>query len=306
MSNMSEDIQYAGSDTRPPMLDKTDFESWQQQIRLYCLGKDNGENIMKSITEGPFQMGTVSDMITAGTEGAFQQGPVRARVLPEPFQLKKRKALKLTFVQRISYFKMILEGSELTKDDMESQIYDEFEHFCQIKAYLKQTLRCIMPQLSRILTTDNLIQSLTTYLPPHVNSYKSHFLKEQSTQKFLQTQEQSYSQDGKLLFCPGNQGRYNANNQGTRCSGNNARGGGGTRNVEGIGNKAENVPQPKSPQDSILQIQDAAYECSRERRLPTTTQTMFMANLTSKEARPSYDSNIPSEVQDLDIQVNHK
>ncbi|GJZ31966.1 hypothetical protein Tco_0577013 [Tanacetum coccineum] len=40
------------------MLDRTDFESWQQRIRLYCLGKDNGENIMKSITEGPFQMGT--------------------------------------------------------------------------------------------------------------------------------------------------------------------------------------------------------------------------------------------------------
>ncbi|GKE14240.1 hypothetical protein Tco_1421817 [Tanacetum coccineum] len=58
MSNMSEDIQYASSDTRPPMLDRTDFESWQQRIRLYCLGKDNGENIMKSIIEGPFKMGT--------------------------------------------------------------------------------------------------------------------------------------------------------------------------------------------------------------------------------------------------------
>ncbi|GJZ54200.1 hypothetical protein Tco_0609085 [Tanacetum coccineum] len=78
---MQEDIQYAGSDTRPPMLDRTDFESWQQRIRLYCLGKDNGENIMKSIKEGPFQMGTVSDVITGGTEGAVQQGPVRARVL---------------------------------------------------------------------------------------------------------------------------------------------------------------------------------------------------------------------------------
>ncbi|GJS64395.1 putative reverse transcriptase domain-containing protein, partial [Tanacetum coccineum] len=43
---MQEDIQCAGSDTRPPMLDRTDFESWQQRICLYCLGKDNGENIM--------------------------------------------------------------------------------------------------------------------------------------------------------------------------------------------------------------------------------------------------------------------
>ncbi|GJY60304.1 hypothetical protein Tco_0460961, partial [Tanacetum coccineum] len=37
--------------------------------------KDNGENIMKSIKEGPFQMGTVSDVIAGGTEGAVQQGP---------------------------------------------------------------------------------------------------------------------------------------------------------------------------------------------------------------------------------------
>ncbi|GJY24539.1 hypothetical protein Tco_0398197, partial [Tanacetum coccineum] len=71
MSNMSEDIQYASSDTRPPMLDRTDFESWQQRIRLYCLGKDNGENIMKSITEGPFKMGTMRDTLTEGGEGAL-------------------------------------------------------------------------------------------------------------------------------------------------------------------------------------------------------------------------------------------
>ncbi|GKG26854.1 hypothetical protein Tco_0402557, partial [Tanacetum coccineum] len=49
MSSMQEDIQCAGSDT--PMLDRTNFESWQQRIRLYCLGKDNGENIMKSISK---------------------------------------------------------------------------------------------------------------------------------------------------------------------------------------------------------------------------------------------------------------
>ncbi|GJZ31451.1 hypothetical protein Tco_0576498 [Tanacetum coccineum] len=83
MSNMSEDIQYAGSDTRPPMLDRTDFESWQQRIRLYCLGKDNGENIMKSITEGPFKMGTFIQTPAEETEGALQLGPERARVFTD-------------------------------------------------------------------------------------------------------------------------------------------------------------------------------------------------------------------------------
>ncbi|GJU62366.1 hypothetical protein Tco_1244201 [Tanacetum coccineum] len=28
------------SDTRPPMLDRTDFASWQQRIRLYCQGNE--------------------------------------------------------------------------------------------------------------------------------------------------------------------------------------------------------------------------------------------------------------------------
>ncbi|GJY02635.1 hypothetical protein Tco_0360787 [Tanacetum coccineum] len=153
---MQEDIQCAGSDTRPPMLDRTDFESWQQRIRLYCLGKDNGENIMKSIKEGPFHMGTVSDVIAGGTEGAVQQGPVRARVLNDLSAEEKERykadiratnillqGIPKDIYSLINHYtdakdiwenvKMILEGSELTKDDRESQLYDEFEHFRQIK-----------------------------------------------------------------------------------------------------------------------------------------------------------------------------
>ncbi|GJS88539.1 hypothetical protein Tco_0771175 [Tanacetum coccineum] len=78
MANLSEDIQCAGSDTRPPMLDRTDFASWQKRIRLYCRGKENGVNILKSIDEGPFQMGIFWETLAEGTEGAL--GPERPRV----------------------------------------------------------------------------------------------------------------------------------------------------------------------------------------------------------------------------------
>ncbi|GJZ33883.1 retrovirus-related pol polyprotein from transposon TNT 1-94 [Tanacetum coccineum] len=74
MANLSKDIQCAGSDTRPPMLDRTDFASWQQRIRLYCWGKENGVNILKSIDEGPFQMGTFRETLTEGDEGALHLG----------------------------------------------------------------------------------------------------------------------------------------------------------------------------------------------------------------------------------------
>ncbi|GJY57413.1 hypothetical protein Tco_0456528 [Tanacetum coccineum] len=108
MVNLSEDIQCADSDTRPPMLDKTDFASWQQCIRLYCRGKKNGVNIMKSIDEGPFQMGTFRETLAEGTEGALTLGHMgKCEDAPE--------------------------GSELTKEDRESQLYDDFEHFCQDK-----------------------------------------------------------------------------------------------------------------------------------------------------------------------------
>nr|GEX61283.1 integrase, catalytic region, zinc finger, CCHC-type, peptidase aspartic, catalytic [Tanacetum cinerariifolium] len=80
MANLSEDIQCAGSDTRPPMLDMTDFASWQQRIRLYRLGKENEVNILKSIDEGPFQMGTFRETLAEGTEGAPHLGLERPRV----------------------------------------------------------------------------------------------------------------------------------------------------------------------------------------------------------------------------------
>nr|GFC76070.1 integrase, catalytic region, zinc finger, CCHC-type, peptidase aspartic, catalytic [Tanacetum cinerariifolium] len=70
MANLLEDIQCAGSNTQPPMLDKTDFASWQQRIRLYCQGKKNKVNILKSIDEGPFQMGPVQEPLAEGTKGA--------------------------------------------------------------------------------------------------------------------------------------------------------------------------------------------------------------------------------------------
>nr|GEU85436.1 integrase, catalytic region, zinc finger, CCHC-type, peptidase aspartic, catalytic [Tanacetum cinerariifolium] len=93
MANLSKDIQCTGSDTRPPMLDKTDFASCQQRIRLYCQGKENGVNILKSIDEGPFQMGTVRETLAEGTKGAPHLGPERPGVysdLSPIFLLKKR------------------------------------------------------------------------------------------------------------------------------------------------------------------------------------------------------------------------
>nr|GFD24210.1 retrovirus-related Pol polyprotein from transposon TNT 1-94 [Tanacetum cinerariifolium] len=62
------------------MLDRTDFASWQQRIRLYCRGKDNGVNILESIDEVLYILGTFRETLAESTEGTPQFGPERPRV----------------------------------------------------------------------------------------------------------------------------------------------------------------------------------------------------------------------------------
>ncbi|GKB01068.1 hypothetical protein Tco_0829112 [Tanacetum coccineum] len=130
MANLLEDIQCASSDTRPPMLDKADFASWQQRIRLYCRGKENGVNILKSIDEGPFQMGTTRD------EKDRYNADIRATNIILQGLPKDIYSLINHYTDAKDIWdnvKMLLEGSELTKEDRESQLYDDFEHFRQNK-----------------------------------------------------------------------------------------------------------------------------------------------------------------------------
>ncbi|PWA78868.1 Retrovirus-related Pol polyprotein from transposon TNT 1-94 [Artemisia annua] len=73
------------------MLERTDYESWSQRIRLYCQGKENGENILKSIDEGPFQMGTTRDVISNGDDGTVTLGIDRPRTYNDPNEAEKKR-----------------------------------------------------------------------------------------------------------------------------------------------------------------------------------------------------------------------
>nr|GEY33938.1 hypothetical protein [Tanacetum cinerariifolium] len=86
------------------MLDRTDFASWQQQIRLYCQGKENRVNILKSIDEGPYRMGTVREILAESTEGAPQFSPTRPRLYSDLTSEEKDRTMP-TFEPQIYCFK---------------------------------------------------------------------------------------------------------------------------------------------------------------------------------------------------------
>nr|GEX57651.1 putative ribonuclease H-like domain-containing protein [Tanacetum cinerariifolium] len=106
------------------MLDRTDFASWQQRIRLYYWGKENGENILKSIDEGLYQMGTVRETLVENTEGVPQYGPKRPRVYSDLTSKEKDR-----YNVNIQTINILLQG--LPKD-----IYTLINHYTDAKDIL--------------------------------------------------------------------------------------------------------------------------------------------------------------------------
>ncbi|GJR02067.1 hypothetical protein Tco_0525051 [Tanacetum coccineum] len=111
MANLSEDIQCAGSETRPPMLDRTDFASWQQCIH------------------GNFQETLAEDKERYNAD--IRETNILLQGLPKDIYTLINHYTDTKDIW--DNVKMLLEGSELTKEDQESQLYDDFAHFLQHK-----------------------------------------------------------------------------------------------------------------------------------------------------------------------------
>nr|GEX40605.1 integrase, catalytic region, zinc finger, CCHC-type, peptidase aspartic, catalytic [Tanacetum cinerariifolium] len=152
MSSNSDDIQAAGSDTHPPMLDRTDYDSCSQRIRLYSRGKENGIYILQSIDHGPFKLGATRDTLGTTPKGGVLLGPERPRTYDDLNDNEKKRfdadvhatyivlqGLPKDIYKLTNYnieakaiwdnIKMLHARSELTKEDRESQLYEEFERF---------------------------------------------------------------------------------------------------------------------------------------------------------------------------------
>nr|GEY08720.1 hypothetical protein [Tanacetum cinerariifolium] len=304
MAILSEDIQCAGSNTRPPMLDRTDFPSWQQRIRLYCYGKENGVNILKSTDEGPYQMGTVRESLAEGTEGAPQFGPERPRVYSDLSLEEKDR-----YNSNIRATNILLQG--LPKD-----IYTLINHYTDAKDIWdnlnSKFVNNMLPEWGRFVKAIKLNRGLRDSNYDQLN--------------------QAIVQDGRVVV-QNVQGRQNRG-QGMNPQVGGAAGYGGGQNRVGnvnqgqarpvkcyncndAGHIARNCTQPKRTQSFeyykdkmlLMQAQENGvddYDASdSDVDEAPTIQTMFMANLSSadpvtNEARQSYDSDILSEVQDHD------
>nr|GEV07383.1 putative zinc finger, CCHC-type [Tanacetum cinerariifolium] len=378
------------------MLDRTDFASWQQQIRLYCRGKENRVNILKSIDEWPYKMGTFRETLAESTEETPQFGPERPRVYSDlNFEEKDwynadNQATNIllqglpkdiyTFINHYTNakdiwdnVKMLLEGSELTKEDRESQLYDNFKHFRQhneesIHEYyvrfpkLINDMRNIKMTMSKLQLNSKFVNNMLPEWGRYVKTVKlSRGLRDSNydQQYAYLKQHETHAKENKmklerfsqptvdplaLLSNVSNPQHHSpSSGQGMNPQGRNAAGYGGATNRVGNDNQskarlgqartaqengvaldAEQLLFIVGGQDNVFDddvdeqpVQDLALNVDNVFQADycdafdsdvdeaPTTQTMFMANLSSAdpvtdEAEPSYNSDILSKVPDYE------
>nr|GEU94700.1 retrovirus-related Pol polyprotein from transposon TNT 1-94 [Tanacetum cinerariifolium] len=259
MANLSKDIQCASSDTRPPME---------------CLGKHLlWPRVYFDLS--PEEKDRYNADIRA-TNILLQGLPKDIYTLINHY----------TDAKDIWHnVKMLMEGSELTKEDRESQLYDNFEPFCQhkgetIHAYYYYSQSSTTPpstsvqphfanntQLDlRLSPTKKLIENLTNTLALLTQSYKT-YIPQTNNQlnTSSNTRNQATVQDGRVVV-QNVQGRQNRG-QGNNAWGAGATGYGGAQNRVGNANSGQarqikcyncngichitrNCTQPKHPQNS--------------------------------------------------------
>nr|GEU62706.1 RNA-directed DNA polymerase, eukaryota [Tanacetum cinerariifolium] len=248
-------------------------------LKTYCIlspeCKENGVNILKSIDEGPYQMGTVRETLAESTEGAPQFGPERPRHKGESIHnyyvrfaklINDMRNIKMTMsrLQLNSKFvnNMLPEwGRFVTAVKLNRGLWDS--NYDQLYAYLKQhethaqenkmmLERFSQPTvdplalMSNVLNpqhyspslspAENLIKNLTNTLALLTQSYKT-FLPQTNNQLRTSSdaRNQATIQDGKLVV-QNVQGRQN------RGQGMNPRGG-GAAGYGGAQNRVGNVTQ---------------------------------------------------------------
>nr|GEX45133.1 hypothetical protein [Tanacetum cinerariifolium] len=117
--SLVENVIVTGADNRQSMLDKSNYRSWVSRMLLYIQGMPNGKLLVDFVLNGPFQFITITVPETESTPATVRERTYTDLIAKE----KLHESIDIIAIN------IVLQGSELTKQERESKPYDDFDMF---------------------------------------------------------------------------------------------------------------------------------------------------------------------------------
>nr|GEX86351.1 hypothetical protein [Tanacetum cinerariifolium] len=165
MISLADKAILSGADNRPPMLEKAMYDSWKSRMELYMMNRQHGRMILESIENGLLLWPTIEENgVTkpkkyselSATEAFQADCDVKAtniilQGLPlEVYALVSNHKVANELWKRIQ---LLIQGTSLTKQERECNLYDEFDKFTYKKG---ESLREFYLRFSLLLNDMNI------------------------------------------------------------------------------------------------------------------------------------------------------
>nr|GEV23430.1 hypothetical protein [Tanacetum cinerariifolium] len=145
MTTLADKAILLATDTRPPMLEKYIYDSWKNRMELYMMNRQHERMILESVENGPLIWPLIQEnRVTRpkkyselSTTEAYQAdydvketNIILQGLPPEVYALVINHKVSKEVWERIQ---LLMQGTSLTKHQMECKLYDEFDKFAYKK-----------------------------------------------------------------------------------------------------------------------------------------------------------------------------
>ncbi|GJV66260.1 retrotransposon protein, putative, unclassified [Tanacetum coccineum] len=115
MTTLAKFMMIAGADNRPPMLEKSLYDSWKSRMKHYMENRKNRRMILSSVQNGPLIWPTIIE-----EDGL----PLNVYAIVSHHKVAKE------IWDRV---KLLMQGTKLSLQEKECKLYDEFDKFTFVK-----------------------------------------------------------------------------------------------------------------------------------------------------------------------------
>nr|GEV60197.1 hypothetical protein [Tanacetum cinerariifolium] len=192
----------AGAENRPPMLDKSMYNSWQSSMLLYIKGKKNGRMMLESIENGSLVYLTIEEngaIRPKKYEELTKQEKLQddcdiqetniilKGLLPYAYSLVNHHQAAKDIWDRVN---LRMKGTKLTYQECECKLYNEFDKFTLVKGLAIPSFLLGDDPITCLNKAMEFMSTMMAFMSTVMAS--CFFLNQQPTQNIFQSKKPSY------------------------------------------------------------------------------------------------------------------